>query len=309
MNNGLLKLYSDLSLQLFYQSLCNNEFCLFNIYSNNFNLIIMKATKSLIGIAGVALIAMSLSVISFSSAPQQVTTSPEEEKPTIVLVHGAFADGSSWNKVIPILQEKGYRTIAVQNPLTSLSDDVTFVERAIAEAPGKVILVGHSWGGVVITQAGNNEKVKSLVYVAAYALDEGQSVESISKDAHGVRKIPNVPGLADPVVSDGYIRLKEETVINHFAQDISPKDAKVLAAGQGRFHVSTISAKVSNPAWKNKPSYFIVADNDHMISPQLEGEMAKTIHATTYNIPASHAVMLSKPAKVAEVILKAAQTE
>lgn len=269
----------------------------------------MKAKKSLAVISGAILIGMSLSIISFSKDHRQPVFPGEAEKPTIVLVHGAFADGSSWNKVIPILQEKGYRTIAVQNPLTSLNDDVAFVERAIAEAPGKVILVGHSWGGVVITQAGNNEKVKSLVYVAAYAPDEGQSVESISKDAHEVRKIPNVPGLADPVVSDGYIRLKEETIVNHFAQDLSPQQARVLAAGQGRFHFSTISAKVSNPAWKNKPSFFIVADNDHMISPQLESEMAKNIHATTYHLPASHAAMLSKPAKVAEVILKAAQIE
>ena len=269
----------------------------------------MKAKYLLAGIAGAGLIGMSLCVISFTRAPQRAISSRAEDKPTIVLVHGAFADGSSWNRVIPLLQEKGYRAIAVQNPLTSLGDDVAFVERAIAEAPGKVILVGHSWGGVVITQAGNNEKVKSLVYVAAYAPDEGQSVESISKDAHGVRKIPNVPGLADPVVSDGYIRLKEETVINHFAQDVPRQEARVLAAGQGRFHVSTISAKVSNPAWKNKPSYYIVSDNDHMISPQLESEMAKNIHATTYHLPASHVAMLSKPEKVAEVILKAAQME
>lgn len=269
----------------------------------------MKAKYLLAGIAGAVLIGMSLSVISFTKAPQRAISSSEEDKPTIVLVHGAFADGSSWNRVIPLLQEKGYRTIAVQNPLTSLADDVAFVERAIAEAPGKVILVGHSWGGVVITQAGNNEKVRSLVYVAAYAPDEGQSVESISQDAHAVRKIPNVPGLADPVVSDGYIRLKEEAVIKYFAQDLPRQEARVLAAGQGRFHVSTISAKVSNPAWKNKPSYFIVSDNDQMISPQLESEMAKNIHATTYHLPASHVAMLSKPAKVAEVILKAAQIE
>jgi len=228
------------------------------------------------------------------------------DKPTIVLVHGAFADGSSWNKVIPILQKQGYKTIAVQNPLTSLPDDVAFVERAIAEAPGKVVLVGHSWGGVVITQAGNNEKVKSLVYVAAYAPDEGQTLEGITKDAHEVRKIPGVPGFTDPVISDGYIRLKEETIINHFAQDLPRAEAKNIAAGQGRFHVSTLSAKVSNPAWKNKPSYYIVSDNDHIISPQLETEMAKNINATTYHLSASHVAMLSMPAKVAEVIIKAA---
>lgn len=230
----------------------------------------------------------------------------KEDKPVIVLVHGAFADGSSWNKVIPILQKKGYQTIAVQNPLTSLADDVAFVERALAEVPGKVVLVGHSWGGVVITQAGNNEKVKSLVYVAAFAPDEGQSVESINKDAHEVRKIPNVPGLANPIISDGFIRLKEEDVINHFAQDLPRQEARLIAAGQGRFHTSTLTAKVSNPAWKNKPSFFVVSDNDHIISPLVEAEMAKNIKAITYHLPTSHVAMLSKPEKVAEVILKAA---
>lgn len=250
---------------------------------------------------------MSSLFISFKGISSQPMSSKEEDKPTIVLVHGAFADGSSWNKVIPILQQKGYQTIAVQNPLTSLNDDVAFVERAISEVKGKVVLVAHSWGGVVITQAGNNEKVKSLVYVAAYAPDEGQSIEGISKDAHEVRKVPNVPGLADPVISDGFIRLKEETIINHFAQDLPRKEAKLIAAGQGRFHVSTLSAKVSNPAWKNRPSFYIVSDNDHIISPQVESEMAKNIGATTFHLPTSHVAMLSKPEKVAEVILKAAR--
>lgn len=242
----------------------------------------------------------------FNGHSPKKTMSNVADKPTIVLVHGAFADGSSWNKVIPILHKKGYQTIAVQNPLTSLNDDVAFVERAIAEVPGKVVLVGHSWGGVVITQAGNNEKVKSLVYVAAYAPDEGQTIESISKDAHEVRKVPGVPGFTDPIISDGYIRLKEETIINHFAQDLPRDEAMIIASSQGRMHVSTIGAKVTVPAWKFKPSYYIVSDNDHIISPQLESEMAKKINATTYHLPASHVAMLSMPEKVAEVIIKAA---
>lgn len=264
----------------------------------------MKAKHTLAYIGGAVL--MGLLVISFTSAPLQTTPTMQEDKPTIVLVHGAFADGSSWNKVIPILQKKGYQTIAVQNPLTSLADDVTFVERALAEVSGKVVLVGHSWGGVVITQAGNHEKIKSLVYVAAYAPDEGQSIESIEKEAHEVKKIPAVPGLADPVISDGFIRLKEEAVINYFAQDLPKEEARLIAAGQGRFHTSTITAKVSNPAWKNKPSYFIVSDNDQIISPLIESEMAKNIKAKTWHLPTSHVAMLSKPEKVAEVILKAA---
>ncbi|MBO9567169.1 MAG: alpha/beta hydrolase [Niastella sp.] len=265
---------------------------------------IMKAKHLLTYIAGAIMIC--LSAISFTSAPQQTIPAMQKDKPTIVLVHGAFADGSSWNKVIPILQKKGFQTIAVQNPLTSLADDVKFVERAFNEVEGDIILVGHSWGGVVITQAGNNDKVKALVYVAAYAPDEGQSIESINKDAFEVRKIPNTPGLAHPIITDGFIRLREEDVINHFAQDLPKEEAKLIAAGQGRYHTSTLTAQVTNPAWKNKPSYFVVSDNDHIISPIIEAEMAKNMKAITYHLPTSHVAMLAKPEKVAEVILKAA---
>lgn len=255
---------------------------------------------------GVTLICMSFSFISLRNFTGKVKHAVKEDKPTIVLVHGAFADGSSWSKVIPILQEKGYRTIAVQNPLTSLEDDVAFVQRALGEVEGKIVLVAHSWGGVVITQAGNDNKVQSLVYVAAYAPDEGQSIQSLEKDAYEVRKHPRVPGLADPVITDGYIRLKEEAVVSHFAQDLPKQEARNIAASQGRFHLSTITAKVSNPAWKTKPSFFIVADNDHIISPLLEADMAQTIGATTYHLPTSHVAMLAKPEEVAKVILKAA---
>lgn len=265
----------------------------------------MKLKKTIVAYAASA-VSLLLSVSSFSQPAPQNSSSGADSKPTIILVHGAFADGSSWNKVIPILQKKGYQTIAVQNPLTSLNDDVAFVNRALAEAKGNVVLVGHSWGGVVITQAGNDEKVKALVYVAAYAPDEGQSLESISKAAYETRKIPNVPGFADPVISDGYIRLKDETIVKYFAQDLPQQEAMVLAAGQGRFHVSTLGAKVSSPAWKNKPSFYIVSDNDQIIAPQFETEMAANIHATVVHLPASHVAMLSKPEKVAEVIMKAA---
>jgi pimeloyl-ACP methyl ester carboxylesterase len=266
----------------------------------------MKIRKSIAAYAAIAALLL-LSENSFAQQAPKSRSADEGTKPTIILVHGAFADGSSWNKVIPILQKKGYQTIAVQNPLTSLADDVAFVNRALAEAKGNVVLVGHSWGGVVITQAGNDEKVKALVYVAAYAPDEGQSLESLSKDAYENRKIPNVPGFSDPVISDGYIRLKDETIIKYFAQDLPQQEALVLSAGQGRFHVSTLGAKVSSPAWKKKPSFYIVSDNDQIIAPQFETEMAANIHATVVHVPASHVVMLSTPEIVAEVIMKAAQ--
>ncbi|GAA4331547.1 alpha/beta hydrolase [Mucilaginibacter gynuensis] len=266
----------------------------------------MKTTNFKLTVMTVSALVILLLSTAFPGSAQQKPALKKEEKPTIILVHGAFADGSSWNKVIPILQKKGYQVIAVQNPLTSLADDVAAVERAIAEVKGKVVLAGHSWGGAVITQAGNNDKVKALVYVAAYAPSEGQSIDSISREAYAERKIPNVPGFTDPVITDGYIRLKEETIIKYFAQDLPLQEAKNIAAVQGRFHVSTLTAKITVPAWKTRPSFFIVADNDQIISPQIEAEMAKKINATTYHIPASHVVMLSKPAEVAEVIFKAA---
>ncbi|TDO20280.1 alpha/beta fold hydrolase [Pedobacter duraquae] len=265
----------------------------------------MKTTNSKLKISTLSAFFL-LVLITFTGFAQQNPASKEGEKPTVILVHGAFADGSSWSKVIPILKNQGYQVIAVQNPLTSLNDDVATVERAISEVKGKVILVGHSWGGAVITQAGNNDKVKALVYVAAYAPSEGQSIDSISREAYVERKVPNVPGFTDPVITDGYIQLKEEAIVKYFAQDLPVQEAKNLAAVQGRFHVSTLTAKITIPAWKNKPSFFIIADNDQIISPQVEAEMAKKIHATTYHIPASHVVMLSKPAEVAKVIVKAA---
>jgi len=266
----------------------------------------MKTTISKLSSMSVSALMMLLLANALPGVAQQKPVLNQSEKPTIILVHGAFADGSSWNKVIPILQKRGYQAIAVQNPLTSLGDDVAAVERAISEVKGKVILVGHSWGGAVITQAGNNDKVKALVYVAAYAPSEGQSIDSISREAYAERKVPNVPGFNDPVITDGYIRLKEDAIIKYFAQDLPLQEAKNIAAGQGRFHVSTLTAKITVPAWKSKPSFYVVADNDQIISPQVEAEMAKKIHATTSHIPASHVVMLSKPAEVAEVIFKAA---
>lgn len=257
--------------------------------------------------ASIACIALfiCLSLTSTTTNPKKQGIIKDNEKPTIVLVHGAFADGSSWNKVIPILQKQGYKTIAVQNPLSSLKDDVAFTERALGEVTGKVILVGHSYGGVVITQAGNNEKVSALVYVSAYAPDEGQSIEDIEKDAHE-RKIPVAPGLVNAIVTDGFIRMSEKDVIDHFAQDLPEQEARLIAAGQGRFHISCIQTKVTNPAWKNKPSYFAVAQNDHIISPEIEREAAKKIGATTIIVQSSHVAMLAQPQKIADLILQAA---
>ena len=219
----------------------------------------------------------------------------------IVLVHGAFADGSSWSKVIPLLQAKGYNVTSVQNPLTSFNDDVAATKRAIAAQDGPVILVGHSYGGVVITEAGNDAKVAGLVYVAAFAPDAGQSIVDISKD------FPKPIGL-DKVVpqQDGFLLLSADGVETGFAQDLSKQEQALITAVQPQTHGSIFGAKPTQAAWHSKPTWYIVATEDHMIAPEHEMSMAKQLNATTTTLPSSHVAMLSHPKEVAQVIEDAA---
>lgn len=259
----------------------------------------MKKIRSMLlgTLAAAAVVASSASAFAADAAK------------TVVFVHGAFADGSSWNKVIPILQEKGLKTISVQNPLSSLKDDVDFTNRALKEAEGPVVLVGHSWGGMVITEAGDNKKVKSLVYISAFAPSKGEHLHDILDDAHKVKKIPTVPGFAKPTVDeDGFIRLEEKTVIKYFASDLPESEAKLIAAGQGKLHKDTLDQRVSVAAWESKPSWFIVSANDNMIAPDVMRLMAKKIGANTTELSTSHVPMLSKPEDVAAVILDAANS-
>ncbi len=221
---------------------------------------------------------------------------------TVVLVHGAFADGSSWQKVIPILLDAGLKVVAVQNPLDSLENDVAFTKRAIREAEGPVVLVAHSWGGVVITEAGNDPKVKSLVYVAAYAPDSGQSLQDL------ISKYPPSEGrkgfLKD---EEGYLRLSEEGVTKYFAPDLAPQEQKVVATVQGRYHERTFSAHVSKAAWREKPTFKVISTKDQIIAPQIQKEQAESAKATAIELPGSHVVMLSHPKEVAAHILRAAK--
>lgn len=244
-----------------------------------------------------------VSIVSMGQTKSETTK-------TVILTHGAFADGSSWNKVIPILQANGLKTIAVQNPLTSLSDDLAFVNRAIEQAEGEVILVGHSWAGVVITEAGMHEKVSSLVYVSAFAPDADEHIHDILNDAHGIRKIANVPGFANPIVDKfGFISLSEQDIVKYFAPDIPESEAKLIATGQGHIHKDALDQSPTQAAWKTKPSWFIVSSNDQMIAPDVMRLMAKKIKAKTYELPTSHVSMLSDPASVANIILEAADAK
>ena len=243
-----------------------------------------------------SLMAMVMTMLSTAVHAQ------ESAQKTVVLVHGAFADGSSWEKVIPLLQAKGLKVVAVQNPLTSLADDVAATKRALDAQNGPVVLVGHSWAGTVITEAGVHETVAALVYVAAFAPDVGESTADLGKGS------PPPPGF-ETIKPDaaGFLFLTPEGVAKNFAPDLSAAQTKVMAATQGPIFGKTFDEKVTNAAWKTKPSWYIVAAKDRMIQPDVERAMAKKINATTTTLPTSHVPMLSRPRDVAAVIVAAAQ--
>jgi pimeloyl-ACP methyl ester carboxylesterase len=221
----------------------------------------------------------------------------------VVLVHGAWADGSSWAKVIPLLEKAGLNAVAVQNPLTSFDEDVAATKRAIALQDGPVILVGHSWGGVVITEVGADPKVAGLVYVAAFAPEVGVPVGELGKD------FPPPPGLAEARPdAEGYLTLTRKGVFENFAPDLPAAQKKLIFATQGATNSAVFGAKVANAAWKTKPSWYVVATNDRMIQPDLERKFAKAMKAKTIELPTSHVPMLSRPADVAKLIIEAAKT-
>jgi len=228
------------------------------------------------------------------------TPSPQGTK-NIVLVHGAWADGSCWSRVITLLQEKGFHVVAVQNPLTSLADDVAATKRIIALQDGPVILVGHSYAGVVITEAGNDPKVVGLVYVAAFAPGDGESINSVSKP------YPPAP-LGSELRSDavGFLTATPTGIAEDMAQDLTVGEQQILTATQGQTSASVFGATVTTAAWKSKPSWAVVAGNDRAIPPQLEKDEAAIIKATSITILANHLVMLSHPREVAELIEQAA---
>jgi pimeloyl-ACP methyl ester carboxylesterase len=231
-----------------------------------------------------------------------LSASAQTPAKTVVLVHGAFADGSSWQKVIPLLEKAGLKVIAVQNSLESLEGDVAATNRALDLAEGPVVLVGHSWGGVVITEAGVNPKVKSLVYVAAYAPDVGQSL------ADTVKNYPDPAGQAFFVKdSKGFFKISDEGVFKHFAADLTRPEQVVIAATQGAFSGTAIVTPVTKAAWKTVPSFAVVTTNDTINQPQLQRDQAKRLNAKAVEVPSSHVVMLSHPDIVAKLIIEASK--
>lgn len=223
-------------------------------------------------------------------------------KPTVVLVHGGFVDGAGWEGVYKILRKDGYEVSIVQNPTTSLADDVAATKLAISLVDGPVVLVGHSYGGVVITESGNDPKVAGLVYITAFAPDAGESVQTLI--ANPPADAP-VPPILPPV--NGFLFLDRAKFRDSFAGDVSEAQANFMADSQVPWGVEALAGAVTVPAWKSKPSYYLVATEDKMIPPPAQRQMASRAGATTAEAAGSHAIYVSKPQVVADLIEKAAQ--
>ncbi len=219
---------------------------------------------------------------------------------SIVLVHGFWADASSYNEIIPALLAEGYEVVAVQNPLTSLADDVDATKRALARIEGQCILVGHSWGGFVITEAGNDERVSGLVYIAALAPDAGETTVDM------LGKYEPAPASQYFEEQNGFIWLSKEGVQKTFANDLPAEKSALLYATQTAPSQSVLQAKVSSPAWKNKPTWYVVSSSDKTVPPNLQRFTAERIGATTIVLESSHVAMISHAKEVLDVIREAA---
>jgi pimeloyl-ACP methyl ester carboxylesterase len=229
-------------------------------------------------------------------------TGTSEVVKNIVLVHGGFVDGSGWQGVYKALKKNGYAVTIVQNPTFSLADDVAVTKRALASQNGPVILVGHSYGGVVITEAGNDPKVAGLVYIAAFAPDKGESVASLIKNPPIF--VP-VPPILPP--QDGYLFLDKTKFAVSFAADVSPDLAEFMADSQVPWGVEALSGAIRQPAWKSKPSWYLVSTEDRMIPPDAQRAMSKRANATVVEVKGSHSVYVSQPQAVASLIEQAAK--
>lgn len=224
------------------------------------------------------------------------------QKPTIVLVHGAFADASSFQNLIPLLLNDGYNVVAVQNPLSSLQDDIATTKRLIDAQKGPVVVVGHSYGGAVISGAASgNPNVKALVYLAAFAPEAKEPVGAFTE------KYPTALGKALRPDAAGYLYIACDQVHNLFAADLPESAAKVVCATQKPIHNSAFGASIESPAWKTIPSWYLVSRQDHALNPDLERFYAKRMHATTSEINASHVAFISHPRVVANFIEQAAR--
>jgi len=221
--------------------------------------------------------------------------------PNIILVHGGFVDGSGWSAVYKILKKDGYNVAIVQNPTVSLADDVAVTKRAIAAQNGPVLLVGHSYGGAVVTEAGTDPKVAGLVYIAAFAPDKGESVSSLIKDPPAGAPVP-------PILppQDGFLFLDRAKFHFSFAADVDEETAAFMASSQVPWGVDALAGTITEPAWKTKPSWYLIATEDRMIPPPAQRTMSKRAGSTVTEVAGSHAIYVSQPKSVAAFIEKAA---
>ena len=225
---------------------------------------------------------------------------PRDRAPTVVIVHGAWADATSWREVIALLHVEGLTVVAVQNPLTALADDVDAVTRAIDRLRGPVVLVGHGYGGTVITQAGTHASVAALVYLAACAPDVEQSTDDVAKDGCSLTLVSRLE-----VDAAGFLYLPHAVVLESLAHDLPAAEAGVLAAAQPPIRVSALLDRVTEAAWHTKPSWYVVTNEDRIISPALQREIAARIGARVLSLRSGHLPFLSMPKETAEVILAA----
>ena len=231
-----------------------------------------------------------------------VATPAAAEVKNIVLVHGGFVDGSGWSKVYRGLSKDGYNVTIVQNPTTSLADDVAATKLTLSQISGTVILVGHSYGGAVISEAGNEAKVKGLVYIAAFAPDKGESVQTlIGTPPPGAP----VPPILPP--QNGFLFLDRAKFAEAFAADVAPAEAAFMADSQVPWGVNALSGAVTEPAWKSKHSWYLVTTDDKMIPPPAQRQMARRAGATVVEVKGSHAVYVSQPKAVIKLIEQAAK--
>ena len=237
---------------------------------------------------------------TLSGFEAQAQTGAPVQARNVVLVHGAWADGSSWADVIPRLQAAGLHVTAVQNPLSSLQDSVAATRRALALQDGPTVLVAHSWGGTVISEVGTDPKVTGLVYVAARAPDANEDFVALSG------KFPTGPVRAGIQVKDGYTQLSEDAFLKYFANGVDHNKAEVLYAEQGSTAASIFAGRTTAAAWHSKPSWYAVSKDDQTINPDLERFLAKRMNATTVELDAGHLSLVSHPKDVANLILAAA---
>jgi pimeloyl-ACP methyl ester carboxylesterase len=249
-------------------------------------------------------VALGGAAAAFGARPAHGTPSPPEPllgARNVVLVHGAYADGSCWSDVIPHLQARGLTVASVQNPLRTLEEDCEFARRTLALMDGPTVLVSHSYSGMIATEVGVDPKVTALVYIAARAPDAGEDYTALAA------QYPTPPASAGLVKApDGYAQLSEDAFLNDFAQDVDPVRARTMYAVQGRISGELFSGRTTQAAWRDKPTFYAVSKNDRTINPDLERFMARRMNASTIELDASHLSIVSKAKEVAELIIQAA---